>query len=158
MKGSNLKKSLRIIFNLFIKFYSRKKLIKIAKENSNDQSSPHSKQEQIAARDVITKTVLASNQLLHDKRFPPNKSNLFTNNNLIMTTTTENKRINKTQIQTKSLLNSLFSQMTYNDVKKKKITQNKRQIWNQFLDTCLQNTIENQAYVSNLCKQHKIFL
>ena len=56
----------------------------------------------------------------------------------------------------KSLLNEIFSQMNYNDLKKQKIKQAKKQIWSSFVDNCIQTTADPQTHVTNLCKKHKI--
>lgn len=56
------------------------------------------------------------------------------------------------------LLRNVYTQIAYNDLKIKKIDQVRSQIWSQFLNTCLTNLNDNDAYVNNLCKKFQIFL
>jgi len=107
------------------------------------------------ARDTVIKSVLALNQ----NQFIKNSQSLrlpSAINNVTSSSIDENK-ITSTKCS-KSLLNEIFSQMNYNDMKKQKIKLAKNQIWSSFIDSCIQSSADPQAHVTNLCKQHKIIL
>ena len=89
-------------------------------------------------------------------QFVKNKANdSKANNSTLIYDNSNGKAANQSS---KSLLNNIFSQMNYNDLKKQKIKQAKNEIWSQFVDICIKNSIDPQTHVSNLCKQHKIVL
>jgi hypothetical protein len=99
--------------------------------------------EQSVAREQITKAVILYNQAHYSKHIISNG----------------NSARNKADLSpSKSLMNDLFSQMSYNELKKQKINQTKDQIWTQFVDDCIENVADPQSHVVNLCKKFKIFL
>ena len=109
----------------------------------------------MVARDTVVKAVLAINQSQFMKNTQSNKLNLSSstfppiNSNILE----ENKSSDRCS---KNLLNEIFSQMNYNDLKKQKIKQAKKQIWSSFIESCIQTSADPQTHLTNLCKQHKI--
>jgi hypothetical protein len=124
-------------------------LIKLAKEINKPPTA-----EQIVARDTVVKAVLALNQNQFIKNSQSLRLPTAINNGSSLI---DENKITSTKCS-KSLLNEIFSQMNYNDLKKQKIKQAKNQIWTSFIDGCIQTSTDPQTHVTNLCKQHKIIL
>lgn len=97
--------------------------------------------EQQVARETVSKAVFNFNQTqATSKRLSNGNSN------------------SSNEQQSKSLLNNMISQMSYNDLKKQKIKETKNSIWSQFMGNCKESMNDPQAHVINLCKKHKIVL
>ncbi len=119
----------------------RKKQIKLAKEKLNEPNwSPTP--EQAVARECISKAVFTFNQTQATGKRQ----------------TSSNTTNNGSEHQSKSLLNNMISQMSYNDLKKQKIKQTRNEIWTQFMENCVHSMHDPQTHIMNLCKQHKIVL
>jgi hypothetical protein len=117
-------------------------LIKLAKDKLDDPDWVTTV-EQTLAREQVTKAVMAYNQAQMSKHIIANG----------------NSARQKVEFnQSRSLINDLFSQMSYNELKKQKINQTKDQIWSQFVDKCVENVTDPESHVKALCKKHKIVL
>lgn len=55
-------------------------------------------------------------------------------------------------------IDEIISNENNNELKKQRLKQTKNQIWNQFLTNCLQDTLNPNEYVDNLCKRFNIVL
>ena len=117
----------------------RKKLIKIAKEKFNEPSSAPT-QEQINARETIIKVVSAAN----NQQFK----------SVSIPTTTTGTTENKTQPNL-TFVNSVFSQMSYNDYKKQKIKSLQSSIWSKVMEQNLQNSNKKDKHILNICQKKK---
>jgi hypothetical protein len=92
-------------------------------------------QQIINAKDKVGKAVIATNS--------------FINNN-------NNNRV-KTQSQCqKPFLNKLKTQIVNKNVKKLKINENKSQIFDDFIDAKINNYLNSDDYIEELCKQKGI--
>jgi hypothetical protein len=112
-------------------------MIKLAKEKLDDATHLLST-EQLLAREHIIKTVNAYNQSQFIRQIHLNNSS-------------KNE-------QSKSLLCDLFSQLSYNELKKQKINQSKLEIWDKFVQDSVQNARDDEKHVNNLCNKYKIVL
>ena len=55
------------------------------------------------------------------------------------------------------LLRDVYSEVAYNDLKMKKIDQVRDVLWSHFVNSCVANVNDYEAYVNKLCKQNQIF-
>jgi hypothetical protein len=121
-----------------MRYLFRKKFIKQAKENKNDAKLTNSNGEQ-----CLTTT----------PKPVPTKSN-ETPANLKTAASQKTQR----KIQTKILLNNLLTQTNYNDLKKQKLREMRKQLLNEIVNACVSSSTNKEKHVEDLCKKHKIFL
>ena len=98
--------------------------------------------EQSMARDNVAKSVLIANNIAAQSSKQANSTN-ESNNKLTMS---------------RNLLNSIYSEMNYNDLKKQKINNSKGKLWSQFVSSCVEEKLAPEDHVKELCQKHKLNL
>lgn len=150
----------------------RRKLIKLARSTS----SSNQVSEQLIARETISKAVITSSlsQLKRTQTQMNNASFVKANSYSIGESHQHQHQFQQKETSTSSiiqgatnqnqnqaavsLLKNVYSQINYNDLKKKKINQIKAHLWTQILDACLHNSLQPDTHVNDLCKKFKICL
>jgi hypothetical protein len=130
-----------------IRLVFRQKLIKQAKEllvTSSKEKPNHARIEQLDSRDTVVRSFLnyTQTQLLRRQTNSGDSS-------LLATAATN---------ESKELIENILKQTNHNDLKKQRLNQVKSQLWSQFVDMCHEAKSDPETHVSNLCKQHKLFL
>lgn len=113
----------------------RRKQIKLAKEVPNLGSIDY-----ITAKDSVVKSFLT----------------YYSNNTKINGNQSNNEANKKTFV--KNFIDEIFSSTNYNDLKKQKLKQLQKQIWNEFVNNCSINLVNKTDYVNNLCKKNGIII
>jgi hypothetical protein len=150
-----------INFNLGEK---RKKLIKVAKTAAAAGSNEsHQSAEQQMARETLCKALFTSNQKRLQNSPQTNASSrvVVGENNSGESSSVEtagNKQSSSQASTVQALLANVYSQINYNDLKKRKINQTRLQLWTHFIDAYLAKSLNPDAHVTNLCKRFKISL
>ena len=101
--------------------------------------------EQTAAREQLTRLVLASN-FLNSKH----------NSNNMVNADTDFFLADKKMNQSQTLLNGVVSQMHYNDMKTQKIKLKRQQIWRIIVEGNVKSASKVDKHIANICKQYKI--
>jgi leucine-rich repeat-containing protein 49 len=114
----------------------RRKQIKIAKEI---QVATPPTVEHIQARDIVSKLFLTS-------YVSPGKQ------------ASAQSELESRPMVVKAFIDEIYSNINYNDLKKQKLKKLQSQLWNQFVDKCVDDCLFSNDYVSSLCKKHGIVL
>ena len=116
-------------------------MVKTAKEKMSEANAGPLTIEQSMARDSVAKSVLIANNMAAQS----SKQSSYEQPNSKLTIS-------------RNLLNSIYSEMNYNDLKKQKIKNSKQQLWSQFVSSCVDEKLAPEAHVKELCQKHKINL
>jgi hypothetical protein len=114
----------------------RRKQIKMAKEIPNLNSIDY-----VTAKDSVIKSFLT----------------YYSSNTKISGNHNANNETNKKNF-VKNFIDEIFSSTNYNDLKKQKLKQLQKQIWNEFVNNCSNDLINKTEYVNNLCKKNGIVI
>jgi hypothetical protein len=113
----------------------RRKQIKLAKEIPALCSIDY-----ITAKDSVVKSFLTH----------------YSNNSKINNIKINNEANRKAFV--KNFIDEIFSNTNYNDLKKQKLKQLQKQIWNEFVNSCSNNLVNRNDYINNLCKKNGIII
>ncbi len=118
----------------------RRKQIKIAKEIQVGAPTV----EHIQSRDMISKAFL-TNYIVSsaNKQQSPNSATI---------------EIDARPLVVKNFIDEIYSNINYNDLKKQKLKKLQTQLWNQFVDKCVDDVLYPGEYIGILCKKHGIVL
>ena len=114
----------------------RRKQIKLAKEIPNLNSIDY-----ITAKDSVIKSFLT-----------------FYINNGKLNASSQNTNDTNKKTFVKHFIDQIFSSTNYNDLKKQKLKQLQKQIWNEFVNNCSNNLVNKTDYINNLCKKNGIII
>ena len=104
-------------------------------------------QEQLNAREQLTRLVLASNFLTNSK---------FSSGSNVLNADTDFFLADKKMNQSQTLLNGVITQMSYNEMKTHKINIKKSQIWRIIVEANVRSSNKVDRHVASVCKKHKL--